>query len=152
MNAVTNPPSVPFPENAERCTASRAESGQRPASTKPVLDTCFEASTPRRAKDKVIGHLFYGVAEWEKHIAKITTFWSSVGLLTGRYHGQPLAAHFPLPLEPLVLFEQTARQVCTPEGADYLMDKTHRIARSLEMGIAVSRGELPSRLGGGHEH
>ncbi len=95
--------------------------------------------------------------DWEKHIAKITAFWSSVGLLTGRYHGQPLAAHFPLPLEPLhfarwlVLFEQTARQVCTPEGADYLMEKAHRIARSLEMGVAVSRGELPSPIGGRHE-
>jgi hemoglobin len=68
-----------------------------------------------------------------------------------------LAAHFPLPLEPLhfarwlVLFEQTARQVCTPEGADYLMEKVRRITRSLEMGVAVSRGELPSRIGGSHE-
>jgi hemoglobin len=112
-------------------------------------------TTARR--DEVIGHLFDGVADWEKHIAKITTFWSSVGLLTGRYHGQPLAAHFPLPLEPLhfarwlVLFEQTARQVCMPEGVDYLMEKAHRIDRSLEMGIAVSRGKLPSRIGGSQE-
>jgi len=101
--------------------------------------------------------LFDGVADWEKHIAKITTFWSSVGLLTGRYHGQPLAAHLPLPLEPLhfarwlVLFEQTAREVCTPEGVDYLMEKARRIARSLEMGVAVSRGALPPRIGASHD-
>ena len=50
-----------------------------------------------------------------------------------------------------MLFEQTARQVCTPEGADYLMEKVRRIARSFEMGVAVSRGELPSRIGGSHE-
>ena len=112
-------------------------------------------ATARRYE--VIGHLFDGVHDWEKHIAKITAFWSSVALLTGRYHGQPLAAHFPLRLEPLhfarwlVLFEQTARQVCTPEGSDYLMEKAHRIARSLEMGVAVSRGELPSRIGASHE-
>jgi hemoglobin len=64
-----------------------------------------------------------------------------------------LAAHFPLPLKPshfarwLVLFEQTTRQVCTPEGADYLMEKAHRIGRTLEMGVAVNCGELPSGAG-----
>jgi hypothetical protein len=46
---------------------------------------------------------------------------------------------------------KTARAVCTPEGADYLMEKAHRIARCLEMGVAVSRGELPSRIGASHE-
>jgi hemoglobin len=60
-----------------------------------------------------------------------------------------LAAHLPLGLEPqhfvrwLTLFEATARDVCTPEAADHLMEKAHRIARSLEMGTAVHRGELP---------
>jgi hemoglobin len=58
----------------------------------------------------VIGRLFDGVADWEKHIATITTFWSSVGLLIGRYHRQPLAAHLPLTLEPL----QFARWLVNP--------------------------------------
>jgi hemoglobin len=116
------------------------------------LERLVRSFYARARHDEVIGHLFDGVRDWEKHIAKITTFWSSVGLLTGRYHGQPLAAHFPLPLQPthfarwLVLFEKTARETCSAEGADYLMEKAHRIARSLEMGVAVSRGELPSRV------
>ena len=157
MNAMANPPSVPFPENAERRAAITAGIQAATGLDEAVLEHLVRSFYATARQDEVIGHLFDGVADWEKHIAKITTFWSSVGLLTGRYHGQPLAAHFPLPLEPLhfarwlVLFEQTARQVCTPEGADYLMEKAHRIARSLEMGVAVSRGELPSRIGGSHE-
>ncbi len=57
-----------------------------------------------------------------------------------------------MPLKPdhfarwLVLFEQTARMVCTETGANHLLDKARRIAGSLQMGVAVSRGELPSRV------
>ena len=157
MNAIANPPSVPFPENTERRAAITAGIQAATGLDEAVLEQLVRSFYATARRDEVIGHLFDGVADWEQHIAKITTFWSSVGLLTGHYHGQPLAAHFPLPLEPLhfarwlVLFEQTARQVCTPEGADYLMEKVRRIARSLEMGVAVSRGELPSRIGGSHE-
>lgn len=110
---------------------SRAESRWRPAFDDAVLELLVRSFYAAARQDEVIGHLFDGVADWEKHIAKVTTFWSSVGLLTGRYHGQPLAAHFPLRLEPLhfarwlVLFEQTAR-------------------------VAVSRGEFPSRIGASH--
>ncbi len=92
-----------------------------------------------------------GAKDWEAHIARITIFWSSVALMTGRYHGQPLAAHFQMELQPqhfgrwLALFEVTARQICTPRGADYLMEKARRIAQSLELGSAVRRGELPVR-------
>jgi hemoglobin len=157
MNAMTNPPSVPFPENAERRAAITAGIQAATGLDEVVLEHLVRSFYTTARHDEVIGHLFDHVRDWEKHIAKITTFWSSVGLLTGRYHGQPLAAHFRLSLEPLhfarwlVLFEQTARQVCTPEGADYLMEKAHRIARSLEMGAAVRRGELPSHIGGSHE-
>ncbi len=153
MNAMANPPSIQFPESAERRAAITGAIQASTGLDEAVLELLVRTFYTAARKDEVIGHLFDGVSDWETHIATITTFWSSVGLLTGRYHGQPLAAHFPLPLKPLhfarwlVLFEQTAREVCTPEGADYLMEKAHRIARSLEMGVAVSHGELPSRVG-----
>ena len=44
-------------------------------------------------------------------------FWSSVALASGRYHGQPMPKHLPLPVEArhfdrwLELFRQTARDV-----------------------------------------
>lgn len=153
MNPTTSPPSVPFPESPERRAAITSGIQAATGLDEAVLEHLVRTFYATARQDEVIGHLFDGVTDWEKHIAKITTFWSSVGLLTGRYHGQPLAAHSPLPLEPLhfarwlVLFEQTARDTCSPEGADYLMEKAHRIARSLEMGVAVSRGQLPSRIG-----
>ena len=153
MNAMANLPSVPFPENAERRAAIANEIQAATGLDEAVLEHLVRTFYATARQDAVIGHLFDPVQDWEKHIATITTFWSSVGLLTGRYHGQPLAAHSPLPLEPLhfarwlALFEQTAREICTPEGADYLMEKAHRIARSLEMGVAVSCGALPTRLG-----
>jgi hemoglobin len=151
MTATPLPSSVPFPENAERRTAITRDIQAATGLDEAVLERLVRAFYATARRDAVIGHLFNGVRDWEKHIATITAFWSSVGLLTGRYHGQPLAAHLPLGLEPphfvrwLALFETTAQQVCTPDGAAYLMDKARRIARSLELGTAVQKGELPSR-------
>lgn len=118
-----------------------------------VLERLVRAFYATARQDAVIGHLFDGIHDWDTHIARITRFWSSVALLTGQYHGQPFAAHMPLPLEPdhfrrwLTLFEGTAREICSPEGVAHLMDRAHRIARSLELGIAAARGEMPARRG-----
>ena len=67
-----------------------------------------------------------------------------------------MAAHLPLGLGPahfarwLALFEATARAECTPEGAEHLVERARRIARSLEMGMAVRRGEPPPMHGRGN--
>jgi hemoglobin len=146
---MTQPASIPFPENAERRAAITRNIQSATGLTEAVLERLVRTFYGTARRDALIGHLFDGVQDWEGHIAQIAAFWSSVALLSGRYHGQPLAAHFPLPLQPahfvrwLALFEKTARDVCTPEGANHLMDKARRIARSLEIGVAVSRGELP---------
>jgi hemoglobin len=146
-------PSMPFPENAERRAAiSRSiqvETGLDEVVLERLVRTFYDAAR----RDPVLGPAFDGVSDWEKHIAKITTFWSSVALMTGRYHGQPVAAHFPLQLQPLhfarwlALFEENTRAVCTAGGAAHLMEKAHRIARSLELGMAAQCGELPNRIG-----
>jgi hemoglobin len=138
-----------FPETAERRAAITRGIQAATGLDEDVLERLVRTFYGRARKDDVIGHLFAGVEDWEKHITQITAFWSSVALLTGRYHGQPLAAHLPLGLEPrhfvrwLALFEATVRDVCTPEAAEHLMEKAHRIARSLELGTAAHRGELP---------
>jgi hemoglobin len=73
-------------------------------------------------------------------------FWSSVTLMTGRYHGQPMQKHLPLPVDArhfdrwLALFEATARELCPPKAADHFVDRARRIAESLELGIASGRG------------
>ena len=81
----------------------------------------------------------------------LTTFWSSVVLISGRYHGNPMAPHLKLPLEPrpfarwLTLFERTTRQVCSEAAATLLPEKARRIAQSLQLGIDTKRGVLPPR-------
>jgi hemoglobin len=68
--------------------------------------------------------------------------------LPGRYHGQPMQAHFPLSIEPahfdrwLALFERTVSDVCPPAAAAVFMEKARRIADSFEMAIAGRRGEI----------
>jgi hemoglobin len=131
-------PSAPIPESAERLDEATLER---------VVRSFYGAAR----EDALLGPLFAHVTDWEAHIANICAFWSSVALMSGRYHGQPMAAHLPLSPAPvhfarwLELFEQTARSICSPAGADYLMTKARRIASSLELGIAVQRGVLPRR-------
>jgi hemoglobin len=153
MTGTPLPPSIAFPENAERRAAITRGIQAATGLDEAVLERLVRAFYATARQDDVIGHLFDRVGDWEKHISQISAFWSSVGLLTGRYHGQPLAAHLPLGLEPghfvrwLALFEATLREVCTPEAAAHLMERARRIARSLELGTAVYRGDLPSRPG-----
>ena len=106
---------------------------------------------PRAQQDPLIGPIFARhVADWEDHYARLSDFWSSIALMSGRYHGQPMAKHLPLGLETahfnrwLELFCATAQEVCPPAAAAFFIDRAHRIADSLEMGIATSRGEIKS--------
>jgi hemoglobin len=62
--------------------------------------------------------------------------------MSGRYHGQPMAAHLPLPIEDrhfarwLALFNETAQEVCPPAAAAHFGDRARRVAASLAAGIA----------------
>ena len=65
--------------------------------------------------DPEIGPVFNdAVQNWDAHLALLKDFWSTVLLTTGRYKGNPLLAHFPLPIEEkyfarwLTLFSETA--------------------------------------------
>jgi len=88
---------------------------------------------------------------WPAHLAQMRRFWSSVALMTGDYHGRPMPAHLPLPISGadfdhwLALFRDTVTTICTEAGAALLIDRAGRIAASLEMGIAVGRGQMLRR-------
>jgi hemoglobin len=109
----------------------------------------------RARRDPLIGPVFDSrVADWPAHLAQMCAFWSSVTLMTGRYHGAPMAKHWPLPIERrhfdrwLALFAQTAQELCPQPARDFLVDRAHRIADSLELGIAVQQGHVPRRADG----
>ncbi|MBI5909424.1 MAG: group III truncated hemoglobin [Betaproteobacteria bacterium] len=99
--------------------------------------------------DEVLGPIFEArIRDWEPHLQQMFAFWSSVALMTGRYHGTPMVKHMRLPVDAghfdrwLALFEQTAREVCPPEAAAHFMERARRIASSLEMGVAGTHGVI----------
>lgn len=99
--------------------------------------------------DAVLGPIFNPrVHDWPKHEAKIATFWSSVMLQSGTYHGRPMPAHAPLPVAGahfdhwLKLFGEAARDVCPPEQAAMFVERANAIAQSLEFGVATFRGQI----------
>lgn len=111
-----------------------------------VLVTAFYAQV---RNDPLIGPIFEEkVDDWNHHLEKLCAFWSSVVLMTGRYHGQPMQAHLSLPIRAehferwLEIFEATALSVCPRKAADVFIDRARRIADGLELGIATRQGEI----------
>jgi len=86
------------------------------------------------------------ITDWGPHLAKMVDFWSSVALMTGRYHGAPMARHISLPVQTrhfnrwLDLFRDTAAEICPPEGADWVIERAERIALSMHTNICAVHG------------
>ena len=100
-------------------------------------------------EDALLGPIFEAqIHDWEPHLQRMCAFWSSVALMSGRYHGSPMAKHLPLPVDArhfdrwLALFEETAREVCPPKAEAHFVERAGRIAESLELGIAGRHGVL----------
>lgn len=107
-----------------------------------LIRQVVDAFYARIREDALLGPIFAAhVEDWDKHLPRMYAFWNSVALMTSEYEGQPMRAHMPLPIERhhfehwLALFEATARELCTPAGTDWLMERARRIARSLELGV-----------------
>jgi hemoglobin len=99
--------------------------------------------------DEMLGPVFTSrIVDWALHLDRMCAFWSSVTLMTGRYHGRPMPAHAPLPVGGvhfdrwLRLFAATAADVCPPPAAALFLEKARLIAESLELGIAMYRGVI----------
>ena len=124
------------------------EISERTGVTDALIAELVDTFYGRVRKDPLLGPVFARVTDWDEHLAKLRAFWSSVVLMSGRYHGQPMQAHFPLSIEPLhfdrwlALFEQTVSDVCPPAAASVFMEKARRIADSFEMAIAGRRSEI----------
>jgi len=99
-------------------------------------------------RDAMLGPIFNSrIADWDEHLAKLRAFWSSVVLMTGRYKGQPMPVHIAIAeiteehfQRWLALFAETAEKVCPPDAAALFVDRSRRIAQSLQFGIAASKG------------
>lgn len=114
--------------------------------TGEINETSLEALV-RRFYGKVradarLGPIFEAaVTDWDEHHARLTHFWSSVMLGTGRYKGAPLAVHAGLPISSahfevwLGLWRAAVREQFAPEAAGALEAAAERIARSLSLGL-----------------
>jgi hemoglobin len=118
------------------------------------IDEALIERLVRRFYDKVrrdpeLGPIFQArIVDWEPHLRRMCAFWSSVALMSGRYHGEPMSKHLPLPVDAthfdrwLALFEETAKELCDDAAADHFTERAGRIAASLELAIAWRHGVL----------
>lgn len=98
----------------------------------------------RVREDAELGPIFNdAIADWPAHLEKLIAFWSSVMLTSGRYKGNPVAAHLKhrdrieraLFERWLALWARTTAEVMPPEAAAELQAKASRIAESLQLAM-----------------
>jgi len=133
----------------ERRAAFAADAASRTGIDESMIATVVHGFYAKIQADAVLAPIFAArIADWDPHLERMCAFWSSVVLMTGRYHGQPMQKHLPLPVGAahfdrwLELFAETARELCPPAAAEVFIEKASLIAQSLELGIAGQRGLL----------
>ncbi|GGL82206.1 preprotein translocase subunit TatC [Pseudooceanicola nanhaiensis] len=111
-----------------------------------VLRDLVHAFYAKVRMDPDLGPIFADrISNWGPHLDRMTAFWSSVALMTGKYHGAPVQKHVGLPViwahfdRWLDLFRETAGEVCSPAGAKHVTERAERIARSLNMAVQDAR-------------
>ena len=134
---------------AERRERITAEISERTGITEAMIERLVHAFYDKVRSDAVLAPVFDArIDDWEPHLAQMCAFWSSVALMSGRYHGTPMVKHLPLPVDAahfdrwLDLCETTASEICPPQAAAHFVERARRIAASLELGIANGQGVL----------
>lgn len=133
---MTDQPSV------DRRAQVSAEVTARTGIDEQMIDRVVREFYGRLRSDSLLSPIFASrIHDWEAHLRRMVEFWSSVIIMTGRYHGNPMAKHSDMPVTPihfsrwLALFCKTVQDLCPPEAQTCFIDRAERIARSLSMGI-----------------
>src|SRR5262245_4180803 len=117
------------------------------------LQRLVERFYARVRADELLGPVFNdAVHDWPEHLQKLADFWSSVMLTSGRYKGNPLAAHLKhrdritpaMFARWLALWRETTEAVMPPEAAAALQAKAARIAQSLQLAVVPARRPTPA--------
>lgn len=128
------------------------------ASPHPALDIAdIERVVPafyaRVLQDALIGPVFdAAIEDWDHHLALLVDFWSSIMLTTGRYKGQPVAAHVKHKsrLTPamfarwLAIWRAVTSELVPGAAAAALQAKADRIGQSLALALWFRLPEPPS--------
>jgi hemoglobin len=114
-----------------------------------MIDRVVRSFYAKAREDALLGPVFGSrITDWEPHLRTISDFWSSVLLMTGVYHGRPMAKHIGLPIDAahfdrwLALFRETATELCPPVAAARFIEMAQRVGESLELGIASANGQI----------
>jgi hemoglobin len=136
-------------ERRERITA---EIVARTGIDEAMIERLVHRFYAKIREDALLAPVFEArIGNWDLHLQRMCAFWSSVALMSGRYHGSPMTKHLPLPVDAghfdrwLVLFEETASEICPPAAEMHFVERARRIAESLELGIAGQHGVLLGR-------
>ena len=117
------------------------------ADLRPLVERFYE----RVRADSELGPIFNGaVHDWSDHHRRLTDFWSSVMLGSGRYKGNPVALHMlygeALTSERfdrwLSLWRETSNAMLSPAVAQAVQTKAARIAESLQLAIRYRPGAV----------
>lgn len=117
--------------------------------TETMIEALVSHFYARVRRDEMLGPIFNkAIDDWPEHLHKLSAFWSSVTLMSGKYKGQPMVVHTGIPeitgahfARWLELFKSSAEVICPPAAAALFVDRSERIAQSLQLGIAMHRGE-----------
>ena len=110
----------------------------------PGLARLVDAFYARIRADAELGPIFNDtISDWPEHLEKLTAFWSSIMLTSGRYKGQPVPAHMkhreritPALFERwLALWADTTNELMALDDAAALQAKATRIAESLKLAM-----------------
>lgn len=108
------------------------------------LTDLVHAFYARVREDDLIGPLFNAaVDDWDEHLDRLSRFWSSVMLTSGRYKGNPMAAHrkhagaiAPAMFDRwLALWAEVTSERLPAPAATALQAKAAHIAESLKLGL-----------------
>ncbi len=110
------------------------------------LRNLVERFYARIRQDPELGPIFNDIVQdWPEHLTKLTAFWSSVMLTSGRYHGNPMLAHFQhkerltsaLFARWLELWGETSAETLPPAYTAAIQARAARIAENLQRGCGL---------------
>ena len=112
--------------------------------TEAELERVIPAFYARVRTDSMIGPLFNAaITDWNHHLGRLIAFWSSVMLTSGRYKGNPMAAHVKhnAAITPemfdrwLALWSEVTGEMLHADVAEAMQAKAGMIAESLKLAL-----------------
>lgn len=115
--------------------------------TEPEVTTLVHAFYAKVRIDPALGPIFNGhIDDWDRHLARLVDFWSSILRRTGRFTGAPMPKHIALPgltaelfEHWLSLFKETALAQPNRAMGETAYAMAQRIAQSLWFGYQMNR-------------